>query len=361
MKKEIKLKKEEAEAAAAEVSQKEKASVSEKDEVRNKNASRAGDDEVLVNEGKVGSMLHDARLKLGKKINEAAKDLCIRRSYLEAMEAGNYDEIPEAPYGIGFIRSYANYLGLNSARMVQLYKEETAANSQAAGDYYVMEPQAEVTAPNKKYILISLLAIFLVYFSWIIYNENRNSGETAVDEDVYTASDGGMVTEFPLQVEDFVSVEETLPEAEETAVSVETKPEEPAPVETVEPVEEQKTEAPEVIKVNEGSYVETQAVENAAAEPGALPAAAEKPQSRVQVRIKGGDTWIEVKDAEKLYISKVLHDGDIYNVPEGQGMILSVGRYEGVDVFIDGKLTEVVRPNKKTNIPLDGFLDSANH
>ena len=45
----------------------------------------------------------------------------------------------------------------------------------------------------------------------------------------------------------------------------------------------------------------------------------------------------------------------------GEGMILSVGRVEGADVYIDGKLTEVVKPNKKTGIALDPFLASANH
>lgn len=76
--------------------------------------------------------MHEARLKKGLKIADASRDLCIRASYLEAIEAGNYEEIPEPPYGIGFIRSYADYLGLNSARMVQLFKEETDAASKTA-------------------------------------------------------------------------------------------------------------------------------------------------------------------------------------------------------------------------------------
>ena len=83
-----------------------------------------------------------------------------------------------------------------------------------------------------------------------------------------------------------------------------------------------------------------------------------KPGSRVTVKIKGGDNWVEVRDGSKLYISKVLHDGDVYEVPAGEGMILSVGRAE---VYIDGKLTEVVKPTKKTGIALDPFLASANH
>ena len=70
------------------------------------------------------------------------------------------------------------------------------------------------------------------------------------------------------------------------------------------------------------------------------------------------DTWVEVKDENKLYLSKVLKAGDKYTVPEGEGKIFSVGKYDGVNVYVNGVLTNVVKPNKKTNISLDKFLNS---
>ncbi len=164
--------------------------------------------EIQVNQDKVGSLMHEARLKKGLKIADASRDLCIRASYLEAIEAGNYEEIPEPPYGIGFIRSYADYLGLNSARMVQLFKEETDAASKNS-DYYVMEPQTEVTAPNKKYLLISLAAVFAVYLGWFMFNESQNKAAEDVSETSgFSAETAETVVDFPLQVEDFASVEE---------------------------------------------------------------------------------------------------------------------------------------------------------
>ena len=136
------------------------------------NASPAAQSDVKEkmseNEGKVGGMLHDARLKKGLKIEDIAKELYIRPAYLEAIESSNYDEIPEPPYGVGFIRTYAEFLGLNSARVVQLFKEETDANAQA-DDLYVLEPQAEATVPNKKYLLISLAAVALLYAACLLY------------------------------------------------------------------------------------------------------------------------------------------------------------------------------------------------
>ena len=71
------------------------------------------------------------------------------------------------------------------------------------------------------------------------------------------------------------------------------------------------------------------------------------------------ETWVEVKDGTKLYLSKVLQPGSTYKVPEGKGMILSLGKYDGANVYINGKLTKVARPGKKTNIALDPFLNDA--
>lgn len=333
--------------------------------------------EIQVNQDKVGSLMHEARLKKGLKITDASKELCIRASYLEAIEAGNYDEIPEPPYGIGFIRSYADYLGLNAARMVQLFKEETDAASKNS-DYYVMEPQTEANAPNKKSLMISLLAIIAVYVGWYIYNQSQNKTEEVAQSQEYSAEMSEPAENYPLQVEDFVSVEESgveLPAAEEV--------EEQVPVVDVAPVEDgesgnvtvsEESFVPEENKTEE-AVEEKKEPEVKAEEPKAekqevkeevkketkTVTSSKKPGSRVMVKIKGGENWLEVKDANKLYISKVLKDGDVYEVPAGEGMILSVGRYEGAEVYVDGKLTEVVKPNKKTGIALDPFLDSANH
>lgn len=316
--------------------------------------------EILVNEDKVGSMIHDARMKKGIKIADASKELCIRKSYLEAIEAGNYEEIPEPPYGLGFIRSYAEYLGLNSARMVQLFKEETDANSKHYNnDYYVMEPQSEVTAPNKKYLMISLLAIFLVYFIWFMFNEKQNQDANLPVEEEYSETVNEQAN-FPLQVEDFASIEESVDGAiTPEAIPVVDAAPIPDGVEGNVKVDDGSFVEPVVAPVVEAPKVESQV--NVKAETKKEVKADSKASSRIVIKIKGGDNWVSVKDAQKLYISKVLRDGEVYKIPEGKGMILSVGRFEGVEVTVDGKVTQVVTANKKTNVELDTFLDSANH
>ena len=308
---------------------------------------------------KVGKLLKEMRLQKDLSISDVSKKLCIRKIYLEAIEDSNYKELPPLPYGVGFIRSYAEYLGLNSGNIVELYKEET--NIKPDKDIFVLEPQNEATVPNRKYLLISLLAIIFVYFLWYIYNNKISGVEEPENEVLAEESISEDNNELPLVVEDFSVTEENADASSEPS-----KAEEKAKVVTEQvtvtdasfPIEEEKNKDEKPI-AEEPKQEENTTPAKVIEQPQEKVAEA-KPVEGVVINIKK-ETWIEVKDAQKLYISKVLQAGDSYKVPEGEGMILSVGRVEAVDVLINGKVTPVVKPEKKMNIALDPFLNADNH
>lgn len=306
---------------------------------------------------KVGALLKDMRLRKNLKLTDISKKLCIRKFYLEAIEESRYQDIPEFPYGIGFIRSYADFLGLNSSNIIELYKEET--ESKPDKDIFVLEPQAEATVPSKKYLLISLLALILIYVLWSVYNSRITAFTEEKPEEILPAA---AVEESsaaqPLVVEDYsveTDVIEPKPQAEPLAfVDTTAAPQESANVVVTEQAFTGEIDA----------SVPTPA---AASSDETLPAETVAPAIVETIAAKGvvvkvtGETWVEVKDNDHLYLSKVLKEGDTYTVPEnGRGMILSVGRPSAAEVYIDGKLTTVATPAKKTNIALDKFLN-ANH
>jgi cytoskeletal protein RodZ len=70
----------------------------------------------------LGETLRQARLDKGVSLAEAARDTRIRRSYLEALEAEDIASLPPPVYTRGFLRTYAEYLGLNAQAMVDLYQ-----------------------------------------------------------------------------------------------------------------------------------------------------------------------------------------------------------------------------------------------
>ena len=63
----------------------------------------------------VGAELRSARLARGEELEDIAACLRIRSSFLAALEAGDVDATPGRPYALGFLRSYAGYLGIEAA------------------------------------------------------------------------------------------------------------------------------------------------------------------------------------------------------------------------------------------------------
>src|ERR1700761_3820703 len=72
----------------------------------------------------VGQDLRAARLRRGDDLATVSKALKIRKDHLEAVEEDNFANLPGKTYAIGFVRSYAQYLGLDVNQTVERYKQE---------------------------------------------------------------------------------------------------------------------------------------------------------------------------------------------------------------------------------------------
>lgn len=72
----------------------------------------------------VGQDLRAARLRRGDDLATVSRVLKIRKDHLEAVEQDNFAGLPGKAYALGFVRSYAGYLGLDSAKMVDRYKQD---------------------------------------------------------------------------------------------------------------------------------------------------------------------------------------------------------------------------------------------
>jgi len=73
----------------------------------------------------LGSILENRRRTLGRTLAEAESDTKIRARLLEALEKGQYDSLPSPAYVRGYIISYAKFLGLEPAPLIELYDKES--------------------------------------------------------------------------------------------------------------------------------------------------------------------------------------------------------------------------------------------
>lgn len=81
----------------------------------------------------VGSILREQRLKLGLTIDDLSRKLYIRATYLDAIEHGSYHVVGDPVYVKGFIRNYAEGLGLSGDALVRQYNRENRGTSADAG------------------------------------------------------------------------------------------------------------------------------------------------------------------------------------------------------------------------------------
>ncbi|MEK7308933.1 MAG: RodZ domain-containing protein [Nitrospirota bacterium] len=114
-----------------------------------------------------GKLLKAEREKQQKSLEELANALRIRQDFLEAVENGNYGIIPGEVFVKGYIRAYADYLGLNSNHVLRLYKKQVAKVSSA-------ESKADISNKRKfpvyKAVLIFAGSILIAVFLFILIN-----------------------------------------------------------------------------------------------------------------------------------------------------------------------------------------------
>jgi cytoskeletal protein RodZ len=70
----------------------------------------------------LGRALRTARLRCGKSLEEAGRDLRVRIDYLDALEREDFTELGGDVYVRSFMRSYARYLGLNADKALAYYE-----------------------------------------------------------------------------------------------------------------------------------------------------------------------------------------------------------------------------------------------
>ena len=80
----------------------------------------------------VGQELRTTRLKRGDELGDVSQALRIGKDYLEALESDCPGKLPGRTYAIGFVRSYASYLGLDAAAVVSRYKLATMGLPESA-------------------------------------------------------------------------------------------------------------------------------------------------------------------------------------------------------------------------------------
>ena len=127
--------------------------------------------------GGVADTLRSAREAHRQNLRAVAQVLRIRYNYLEALESGAFERLPGTTYAHGFLRTYAEFLGLDGDEMVDRFKREMHG-TESKPELVFPEPVVESRIPGGAIVLISVVLLGLVYGGWFYLS---NQGKSFAD------------------------------------------------------------------------------------------------------------------------------------------------------------------------------------
>ena len=269
----------------------------------------------------VGQDLRAARLRRGDDLATVSRSLKIRKDHLEAVEEDDLESLPGRTYAIGFVRSYATYLGLDTTATVARFKQEIAGrHEEHPTSAPTLQDDDGRRLPYGWRIVAGIVVLALVYGAWHLLSAG-SATQTVPLPPVLTPPH---VAAAPAPVE-------PAPAPDNTTVDARTPPADPAP-------------APQTAKPQPDNQAAlAPAAPSPAAAVPAVPDASpgqtfgnQNKGVRVVLRARG-DTHIEVRGQDGMvYINRNVKAGDSYKVPNIVGLSLSSSNAGAVELDLDG-------------------------
>jgi len=116
----------------------------------------------------IGNKLSQSRSDSGKSLEEAVRKLKIRKSHLLALENGNWEQMPDDVYVLGFLRQYSQHLHVDLSDEMHRLK-----NDQYALTKPLTFPDPPV-APSRRWAWVAGAAFVLLFILFNITTEKQN-------------------------------------------------------------------------------------------------------------------------------------------------------------------------------------------
>src|SRR3546814_703503 len=126
----------------------------------------------------VGHSLRVVRERRGLQLADVSARLRIRRPYLEAIESGHFTELPGAVYINGFLRQYAEFLGLDAEQVLKTYQDEADAPQRTVLNFPM--PRPEDRTPRFWLIGGALILAIALYALWYRHQDALRLGHDLI-------------------------------------------------------------------------------------------------------------------------------------------------------------------------------------
>ena len=277
----------------------------------------------------VGQALREAREQLGLSVNDVANRIKFATRQIEALEAGDYAQLPEAAFVRGFVRSYARLLELDPAHLVSgLPSSHTKTSSvQEVKSVEIPLPSAFSTRRHNIILLSAGLAIALsVAIFMRLHDRAPEVAEPVTQANVQSLELPSVTTESAtVQLPEQSQLSASAPQQTVAAVPL------PAPQQAV-----RTAPAPQqsVLSVPAPTVI---AVPAPVSEQPKVNAQTNASEHALRLELTE-NAWVEVTDGnDKILISKMHRAGSLVRVTGKAPLLVTIGNAHAVRLFDNGK------------------------
>ena len=249
----------------------------------------------------VGKLCLDARLNKGLTQEQAGALLKVRVKIIKDFEDGEHIDLPGLAYKVGFVRSYARLLGLDSDLLVNEFKESLELNSYKE-EYKFLTPELNKNNFLPIGAIVSVFIAILSYSGWYYSDRSNKIEKVSTSQKLENLSKTAEIDN-----NSYVIIEENFSDYV--------------------PSSKRNDNEKIVQEVNLKTTLNDNKVESIISENTELSATANERDPSTEMVLKAtGNSWVEIEDMEgNVLMTRLMRPGETYVVPKLNGLTFNTG------------------------------------
>ncbi len=271
----------------------------------------------------VGKLCLDARVNKGLTQEQAGSLLKVRVKIIKDFENGDQIDLPGLAYKVGFVRSYARLLDLDSDLLVQEFKESLELNT-FKEEYKFLTPEINKHNFLPLGAIVSVFLAILSYTGWYYSDRSNNIVQTSdkkTEDKVYRKAE--------IENNSYVIIEENFNSSPDSDINIVEKQIQDTNLATnsnnkieTKVFEDSETAKSEI--VNQNNLIDTKLDENQTSE---MSATANERDPLTEMILKAtGNSWVEIEDLDgNVLMTRLMRPNETYVVPNINGLTINTG------------------------------------
>ncbi len=297
-----------------------------------------------------GSMLREARERLGMSIMDVSSQIKFAPRQIEALEANDFEHLPELAFLRGFVRSYAKVLQLDAEPLLAALPQKRTPAELSPEPVKEPRPDVHSALQQNSTWLGGALVVIVIAVGFALWHLRSPSEPVKVAE-----------VEAPVALPAAMPASSVQAASEPAAVEPEVPPAPPAKTaphkmeaQKAQPAKNQAAKTqPAKEKASASGVPETgvapaRPAKKKQAIPGEMPAGASGPVATVRLEFSE-DSWAEIKDKDGKILSSRAHPAGSELTVRGQPPLsVLIGNAPTVRVFYREKEVDLTRHTRRS-------------